>query len=270
MSTSLPGSGVPASEWLGCSLGERTVSWTDGDPILFALAVGARPEQLDLVFEERLRVLPTFALTLAQWAPDVLGAAGAFEVGNALHGSQILQAIAPLPPTGELTMAAHVSAVWDKGGAAVYDVTVESDHFLATWSLFAPGHGGFGGERGPGRPPAVEGRPAWIQDLPVAGNAAVLYRLLGDRHHIHVDPHSAARIGQPRPILHGLATLSAATLVLAQQAGAHPADLSRLEGRFAAPVFPGETLEVRGWEGGAFDVASSRGSVLTAGLADFT
>jgi acyl dehydratase len=264
-----PAPGAPAGEWLGCSLGERTVSWSDRDPILFALAVGARPDQLDLVFEERLRVLPSFALTLAQWAPDVLGGAGAFEVGNALHGSQSLQPLAPLPARGELTMSARVSGVWDKGSAAVYDVTVESDYFNATWSLFAPGRGGFGGERGEGRPPAPEGEPTWTAELPVAANSAVLYRLLGDRHHIHVDPDAAAGIGQPRPILHGLATLSAATLVLAERAGAHPAELSRLEGRFAAPVFPGEMLTVRGWEGGSFDVASSRGPVLAGGSALF-
>ena len=106
---------------VGLLAGERTVSWSDRDPILFALAVGARPDQLDLVFEERLRVLPSFALTLAQWAPDVLGGAGAFEVGNALHGSQSLQPLAPLPARGELTMSARVSGVWDKGSAAVYE-----------------------------------------------------------------------------------------------------------------------------------------------------
>lgn len=270
MSSTLPRPEAPAGDWLGCVLGERTVSWTDRDPILFALAVGARPDQLDLVFEERLRVLPSFALTLAQWAPDVLGGAGAFTVGNALHGYQRLVAHSPLPRSGEITMSAHVSAVWDKGSAAVYDVTVDGDHFTATWGLFAPGRGGYGGERGPGRPAAPEGDPDWTADLPVAANAAVLYRLLGDRHHIHVDPAAAVGIGQDRPILHGLATLSAATLEVAAQRGAHPADLTRLEGRFAAPVFPGETLQVRAWDGAGFDVVSARGAVLTGCDADFS
>lgn len=269
MTIRYPKQGAPAADWLGCSLGERVVSWTDRDPILFALAIGASPEQLDLVFEHGLRVLPSFALTLAQWAPDVLGGAGAFDVASTLHGSQSLQSLAHLPPRGELTMAARVSGVWDKGSAAVFDVTVESDYFVAVWSLFATGRGGFGGARGSGWPARPEAEPAWTDDLVIAENAAALYRLLGDRHHIHVDPEAAARIGQPRPVLHGLATLSAATLVLAEGAGAHPADLRRLEGRFVAPVFPGETLEVRGWDGGSFDVHSGRGQVLAAGLAEF-
>lgn len=264
-----PAPGAPADEWLGRFVGERTVAWSDRDPILFALAVGARPDQLDLVFEDRLRVLPAFALTLAQWAPDVLGSAGAWEVGNALHGAQSLTVLKPLPRSGELTMAARVTGVWDKGSAAVYDLAVESDHFIATWSLFAPGRGGFGGERGTGKPPAPAGDPAWSSELTLADNAALLYRLLGDRHHIHVDPQAAAAIGQPRPIMHGLATLSSATLAVAEHVGAHPADLTRLEGRFASPVLPGEALSVRGWEGDAFEVASDRGPAVTAGLATF-
>ncbi|TQK71993.1 MaoC/PaaZ C-terminal domain-containing protein [Nocardioides sp. SLBN-35] len=268
MST-LPADGAPAGDWLGLTVGERTVAWTDRDPILFALAVGARADDLDLVFEDRLRVLPGFALTLAQWAPDVLGAAGAWEVGTALHGAQSLTVLEPLPASGELTMAARVTGVWDKGAAAVYDLAVESDFFIATWSLFAPGRGGFGGERGAGRPAAPEGDPAWTAGTTTADNAALLYRLLGDRHHIHVDPVAAARIDQPRPILHGLATLAAATLVAARETGVHPADLTQLEGRFASPVFPGEPLVVRGWSDGALEVATERGPAITAGRAVF-
>jgi hypothetical protein len=138
MSAALPPPGASAGRWLGCSLGERTVSWTDRDPILFALAIGASPDQLDLVFEEQLRVIPTFAITLTQWAPDVLGTAGAFDVSTAVHGAQSLRVWKPLPREGELTMTARVTGVWDKGTAAVYDVAVESDCFVATWSLFAP------------------------------------------------------------------------------------------------------------------------------------
>jgi acyl dehydratase len=265
----LPSPGAPADAWLGLTVGERTVTWSDRDPILFALAVGARPHDLDLVFEDRLRVLPGFALTLAQWAPDVLGSAGAWDVGTALHGAQSLTVFKPLPARGELAMAARVTGVWDKGAAAVYDLAVESDFFVATWSLFAPGRGDFGGERGPGRPAAPEGDPAWTAEMATADNAALLYRLLGDRHRIHVDPAAAAAIDQPRPILHGLATLAAATLVAARETGGHPAELTQLEGRFASPVFPGERLVVSGWSDGALAVVTERGPAITAGRAVF-
>lgn len=255
--------------WIGRELGRRRVSWTERDAILYALSVGARPDQLDLVFEERLRVLPTFALTLAQWAPDALGESGAFEVGQALHGSQRLEVRAPMPTSGELEMTARVAAVWDKGSAAVFDVEVASDWFVATWSIFAPGSGGFGGERGPARPAEPGGASSWTREVLIADNAAVLYRLNGDRHHIHVDPEAAHAIGQPRPILHGLATLATASLAYAEQSSRHPADLVLLEGRFSSVVFPGETITVEGWQEGGFQVRTARGVAIAGGRCSF-
>jgi len=234
---------VNAGEWAGRALGERRVRYDERDAILYALAVGARADDLDLVFEERLRVLPTFALTLAQWAPDALGSLGAFDTSTAVHGAQRLDVLRALPPTGELHLQARVAAVWDKGSAAVFDVEVESDHFVATWSLFAPGCGGFGGERGPSAP---KDHLVGADEIPVQTYAtqAATYRMLGDRHHMHVDPDAARAAGQPRPFLHGLCTLAAITLELARHDDVHPADLSSLSGRFAAPVFPGERLAV--------------------------
>jgi acyl dehydratase len=260
-----------AHELAGADLGSRTVAYQEKDAILYALAVGAAATDLDLVFERRLRVLPTFALTLAQWAPDVLAGRDAWDVATALHGAQQLQVLAPLPPAGELTMTARVAAVWDKGSAAVFDVLVESDYFRATWSIFAPGRGGFDGERGPAAPPATDAPPEVETTLPTAENQAALYRLTGDRHLIHIDPTAAAAIGQPRPILHGLCTLAAATVRIAKVTGAHPADLLELSGRFAAPVLPGEPLQLQLWRGDAvsFRALHAGRPVLTAGSVRF-
>ncbi|MET7896538.1 MaoC/PaaZ C-terminal domain-containing protein [Streptomyces mirabilis] len=269
MSRTLPSAQAPAGEWRGVGLGERGVSWNERDAILYALAVGAGATDLDLVFEERLRVLPTFALTLAQWAPDLLGSAGAFEVGRALHGGQRLRSYGELPAAGELRMSARVGEVWDKGSAAVFDVVVESDLFEATWSLFAPGRGGFGGDRGPGRAPAPATDSAWRTRWPTAANQAALYRLLGDRHRIHIDPDAARAIGRPRPILHGLATLATATLAAADTIGAHPAGLTAVAGRFADVVLPGDELTVEGWDDGRFLVRTERGTVMDEGRFSF-
>ncbi|GAA4482188.1 MaoC/PaaZ C-terminal domain-containing protein [Rhodococcus olei] len=239
----------PAGAWRGVDLGTRTVSYDERDAILYALAVGAQATDLDLVMEDRLRVLPTFALTLAQWAPDELGSRGAFDTKTALHGSQELTVLAPLPPSGEVTLSARVGEVWDKGAAAVFEVVVESEYFVATWSLFAPGAGGFGGERGPAKPAGPVGDPDLSAELVTAANQTALYRLLGDMHHIHIDPAAAERIGQPRPIMHGLCTLAASSLPLARALGVHPANLTQLSGRFAAPAFPGDRLPISGWRG---------------------
>lgn len=263
----------PASAWIGHDLGERTVSWTERDAILYALAVGARADELDLVFEDRLRTLPTFGLTLAQWAPDALGGLGAFDAGRALHGAQRLEVLADLPPRGELTMSARVEAVWDKGSAAVFEVRVDSPCFVARWSIFAPGQGGFGGERGPGGRAAADGGPPGLT-APVATFAeqAALYRLCGDRHAIHIDPAASRAIGQERPILHGLCTMATSLVGLARALGEHPADLREAEVRFTSPVLPGDVLSLAAHVEGrsaAFEVGKDGRTVLGSGRAGF-
>jgi acyl dehydratase len=262
----------PASAWRSRDLGTRTVRYDDRDAILYALAVGAAPTDLDLVFEERLRVLPTFALTRAQWAPDVLGDAGAFDVTTAVHGAQRLRVRAPLPREGELELTARVAEVWDKGAAAIFEVVVECAYFEATWSLFAPGRGGFGGDRGPSARKRPEGAPDLELTVDTSPGQAALYRLLGDRHPLHIDPEAAKTAGMPRPILHGLCTLAAITLPLAGEIGAHPADLVALDGRFTAPVFPGDRLEVTGRreeEAVLFEAAVDGTTVVAGGRAQF-
>ncbi|MDX6742271.1 MaoC/PaaZ C-terminal domain-containing protein [Actinocorallia sp. A-T 12471] len=264
--SALPGPDAPAGEWAGRALGERTVSWTESQAILYALAVGARADELDLVYERRLRVLPTFGLTLAQWAPDVLGGHGAFDQSTALHGAQGLKVAAPLPTSGELTLAARVAAVWDKGAAAVFDVEVESRFFTATWSIFAPGRGGFGGERGPSaRRAEPDDAPALAFDIPTFAEQAALYRLCGDLHALHIDPEAAKTAGLDRPILHGLATMAASAVGLGRALGAHPADLAEAHVRFTAPVVPGDVLAVRARPTGRaadFDVTVDGRTVL--------
>ncbi len=263
-----------AAEALDLELGHRRVSYGTDDAILYALAVGARATDLDLVFERDLRVLPTFALPQCLWACDELGGRDFFSSTNALQAGQRLEARQPLPKAGSIELDARVSAVWDKGSAALYEIEVVSDYFRAVTSIFAPECGGWGGERGPSALPDPEGEPSLEGAAETSTEQAVLYRLTGDKHLIHVDPEAAAAIGQPRPILHGLCTLGFALRELAALLGRHPADVSFLDARFAAPVLPGDRLEVRAWEpledgSVPFTVATPRGLALRGGRVRF-
>ncbi|MEZ5077608.1 MAG: MaoC/PaaZ C-terminal domain-containing protein [Solirubrobacterales bacterium] len=259
-----PDSLKPAVEAIGLELGTRRLSYDEDDAILYALAVGAAAADLDLVFERDLRVLPTFGLTRALWALDELGGLGFFSSVNALHAGQRLEVLEPLPPAGELELSGRVSAVWDKGSAALFEVEVRCRQFRSVASVFAPGQGGWGGERGPSARRDPERPPSRRTSVRTAPDQAALYRLTGDKHLIHVDPAAAEAIGVPRPILHGLCTLGLSVRELAGLFGAHPADLTALECRFLAPVLPGERLEVSAWDpAGAGDPVSF--SVLSAG-----
>src|SRR4051812_11504169 len=201
----------------GTSLGTRFVHYDEKDVILYALAVGARAEDLDLVHERHLRVLPTFATTLGLWACDALAARGVFAPDAALHGAQVLEVRSPLPTRARLEVGARVAGVWDKGRSTVIDVEAQAEHFRATYSIFLPGHGGWGGPRGATRSQAddPEATPTWRKTFDTSPEQAALYRLTGDRHQIHIDPEAARAAGLPGVILHGLCTLGIAARELA-------------------------------------------------------
>jgi acyl dehydratase len=261
------------SEFVDLDLGARTVSYSDRDVMLYALAVGAQADDLDLVFERRLKTLPTFALPLGLWVADAASAAGVFAPEGSLHGSQQLTVHRPLPPAGSVEVRGRVAAVWDKGRSAVVDVVAESEYFTATYAIFLPGQGGFGGDPGP-RTAAGPADPAyaWTADIPTRPDQAALYRLTGDRHLIHIDPEAARQAGLARPILHGLCTLGMAALQVAQAGGAEPWEMTSITTRFSAPVFPGAILTVRASasdDAVDFIAEADGATVLTAGRATF-
>src|SRR5690606_11448901 len=110
-------------------------------------------DRLDLVYEQRLRVLPTFALTLGVWAVEAAGDLGAYDRMRSLHAAQRMTLHEPLPASGAVETSARVENVWDKGKAALVDIRVESTWFDSVYSIFLPGLGGWGGERGTSTPP---------------------------------------------------------------------------------------------------------------------
>ena len=51
---------------VGKELTPGTFEYTQQDVILYALGVGATPDELDFVYEKNLKVLPTFAVIPAE------------------------------------------------------------------------------------------------------------------------------------------------------------------------------------------------------------
>jgi acyl dehydratase len=104
----------------------------------------------------------------------------------------------------------------------------------------------------------------------------LIYRLSGDYNPLHIDPQVAASAGFARPILHGLCTYGiAGYAVLKSLCANEPNRLRRLDVRFSAPVYPGETIRTEIWdEGGGRASFRSRAIerdviVLNNGLAEY-
>ncbi|MBS1881449.1 MAG: MaoC family dehydratase N-terminal domain-containing protein [Actinobacteria bacterium] len=259
------------AELAGLPLGSATAAYEERDAILYALAVGAGAEDLALVYERNLRVLPTYGLTLGLWAVEAVGRSGAYDPVKTLHVSQRLTVHRPLPAAGSFEMTASVASVWDKKVAALVEVAVASEYFEAVYGIWVPGAGEFGGERGPSAKGQEETRAADLHThVPTGADQAVLYRLTGDLHPLHVDHQVAVAAGFDRPILHGLCVLGASVLGLARADGSDPAEVSELSARFAAPTYPGDKLEISGWRDGAgssvrFTASRDGEAVLTGG-----
>ena len=249
---------------VGAPLPVADFSWTSSDVLLYHLALGAGldpvdPRELRYTVEDRLHVLPTFAVvaqTVHRFEPPTVEYPGiSIDLAKVLHGTQRIDVHRPLPANGKARATARVKGVYDKGSAAVVETeTLVTDLegrplWTNTSSIFARGEGGFGGDRGPaGPPPPPEREPDAVVVTPTAPQQALWYRLLGDRNPLHSDPAFAATAGFPRPILHGLCTygMVGKAVVDAELDG----DVTRVAGygaRFAGVVFPGETLRTSIW-----------------------
>ncbi len=268
---------------------EQTLTWRDC--ALYALGLGVGLDPLDdgdlrYLDETRLLVQPTMA--------NVMGYPGfwmreprfGIDAGRTVHGEHALRLHAPLPASGTVRGTSRITGLVDKGagkGALVYVereiVDVASGTLLATvqQTVFCRADGGFGGTA-VARPAHVapDGPPDDAITLPTSPQAALVYRLSGDLNPLHSDPATARAAGFERPILHGLATFGVVGHGLVKRlCGGDPAALRAMGGRFSAPVFPGEALQIDLWRTGpgraAFRASvPARGAVVMShGFAEF-
>lgn len=269
----------------------KTANMADRDVMLYALALGACKNSIDLcelpyVYEEQLRVLPSMSAVLLQPSPWLSSSELGFNYPKILHGEQRARFNLPLAVSDELRGEYTVTGVADKGegkGALVhfekklFDNATDSLLSTVTQVLFMRGDGGCG-SYGATLEPLVavpDTRPDCIDEVPIDPRAALYYRLNGDRNPIHADPESAKRAGFERPILHGLCTYGICGLSLLRTAFDYREDtMGSLNVRFSAPVFPGETLVVESWNtasGVAFQARAKERDVLVLshGLAEY-
>jgi acyl dehydratase len=249
---------------LALDIPEVVHRYTRRDTILYALGVGMgseplSPRHLRYVYEADLAALPTMAVTLAYpgfWYRDL---DTGLDFAQTVHGSERIVLHAKLPVEGTVVAKTQVVDLVDKGagrGALVICERTICDHAdgrpLATvrQTAFCRADGGFGGPaRNDSRPAGPPDRPAdHAVAFATSPRAALIYRLSGDPNPLHVDPAAARAAGFERPILHGLCAMG----VVCHSAvgvlfGDEPDALTRMECRFTAPVFPGDSIRSEFW-----------------------
>jgi acyl dehydratase len=245
--------------------GEVEQTYDEKATILYALGLGVgvnpcAPDELRLVYEQKLQALPTMAVVLGRpglWFNDPALNANWRHV---LHGGQELLLHRPVPVSGTIVGKTVVDDVVDKGpekGAFVYTNRQISDKTsgqliaeVRTCSVFRK-DGGFGGPSEPRKKTPLFTSFNQAPDRSVVVNilpqAALIYRLSGDLNPLHVDPEVASQAGFERPILHGLCTYGIAALEVQRINQWEPDSIRQLNVRFSSPVYPGERLRIESW-----------------------
>jgi acyl dehydratase len=240
-------------------------SYTVRDTMLYALGLGygADPmdeEQLRFVYEARLKALPSMAVVLGYpgfWIGDPGTGADWKKV---LHGEQAIEIFKPLPTAATVIGRSRVTGLFDKGkdkGAVLVserDVIDKSSGDLLcrlTSTTMMRGDGGFGGPSGPlpAPHPLPDRAPDQTVSIATLPQAALIYRLSGDYNPLHADPVVARGGGFEMPILHGLCTFGVVGRALLDAVcGNDPSKFRKMQVRFSAPVFPGETIVTEFWK----------------------
>lgn len=244
---------------VGKSLGPETFEYTADDAILYAIAVGVPHDELQFVYENGLKVLPTFAVIPVRGGKLNIHGLLNLDFTKLLHGENRVELYKPLPPKAKIAATATVKAIYDKGkGATVVTETAANDEkgellFKNISTIFVRGAGGFGGERGPSGPKnePPDRKPDAVISMETQKNQAQLYRLCGDKNPLHVDPNFAKLAGFDIPILHGLCTYGhCGRAVLKAFCDNDPARMKSFEVRFSGVVYPGETITTEMWREG--------------------
>jgi acyl dehydratase len=237
-------------------------TWTSKDALLYAVGVGAGTSELAFTTENtkdvRQRVLPTFAVIIGGGGIP-MDRIGSFNPMLMVHGEQGIELFDEIPPEGEIESVGEVTAIWDKGSAAVLEFESTSTN-VATGTpllktrtmLFCRGEGGWGGDRGPSATITFPDRaPDHEVTYQTREDQALTYRLSGDRNPLHSDPSFAAMGGFPKPILHGLCTWGfTGRALLHTLCGGDPGRFKAMNSRFSKPVYPGDALTVAMWVDG--------------------
>jgi acyl dehydratase len=267
---------------VGRTYGPWDKSWTADDVMLYALAVGCGWDELEYVTENSegvaLRVLPTFAVTRGIAGPGFSFADfGDVPLESIVHGEQRIELSGPIPVEGAVRVSGRIADVYDKGTGALVvtewdsvDASSGEPRFRTRTSFFLRGLGGFGGSRGPATSGAdvPQRAPDHTVELLTAPTQTLVYRVAsGDHNRIHSDPEFARVAGFERPILMGLGTMGfAGRALLRALCGNDPARFRAIEGRFASPGYPGDTLTTDVWcidDGvAAYRTCTQRGDVV--------
>lgn len=265
---------------LGYKKENQPVSWNKKDLITYAVGVGAKADQLSLVYEldKAWGPVPTFpvVLPLKGTDSDVTDFSAKVDTpppalpklrsDRIVHGTQSIEILRDLPAAsgpGWKFQRRCVGVHENKSGIIVDNEGILVDPqgtpyaklYSSTFYLGAKANGTKYDKvvAGPpqGKAPPKGKAPDYTVRDKTTPEQALIYRLSGDYNPLHIDPAFGSKLGFGGVILHGLASFGfAARGLIGAVAGGDPRSLKLFGVRFTSPVKPGDELETQAWEVG--------------------
>ncbi len=255
----------------GLATGWRTMTYNWRDCALYALAVGAGPDEPEYTYENGMKVLPTFGVT-PYWGtvnvtpklprptsvPVLVEEALKPEASYVNLDFEFLYH-RPIPASkGSFVYRDVLTSLFDRGegrGMAVrsqQEVFDEAGVLLCTnrcTTLF-PTLGGYGGTA------FVKGRSSIPDRLPdrtvtdrVGPAQHLLYRLTGDTNLVHADREVAVSRGLKGPFVHDLCAFGyVCRLAVRTLFPGRPEALTRMYAAMKTVLYPDTPLELELWE----------------------
>lgn len=242
-----------------------SIRYDQRDVLLYAVGIGI--DDLRYVYEghPNFAVFPTFSI---RWG----GAGAPVNPDHIPHSpgplnidaERYLEVLAPLPTQGEVSVKSRLVGAHPRGkGAAFCEYeSIVSDSSGTECVRLVNGSFRRGvSELGDIEPFEGAGltysqkiqipdrEPDVVATTTVPMGQAHVYRLSGDYNPLHIDPDSAKFGGFDSPIMHGLCTLGyCSQMLLSSLCDGENHSFKRIKLRFSAPVFPGDSLNVRAWK----------------------
>jgi NAD(P)-dependent dehydrogenase (short-subunit alcohol dehydrogenase family)/acyl dehydratase/putative sterol carrier protein len=244
---------------IGKKIGPVTSEYAWKNIVLYALGVGAGFDELDYTYENRLKVIPTFAVIPVRDLFAQVIVQSDINLAGLLHGEHDLIIHNPIPPEGgTLTTEGKITHMYDKGAGRGALVIAQADTYHSNGqklftniiTLFGRLDGGFGGEDAPKETVEFPDRAPDFEELArPSPDQPLLYRLSGDTFALHVDPDFAHASGFEKPIMHGLCTYGyACRAAIKHLCPGEPERLKRFRGRFSRPLYPGMPIKTQIWK----------------------
>ena len=263
---------------IGASTGWRKIEYNWRDVALYALAVGAEPEESDYYYERNLKTLPSFG-SLPYWnavnnypqqplpfpAANLARELMMKELGQTfhqgMHMSHELILHRPIDAIkGSLVFKDTVSNIYDRGEGKGVIVETKVPVYDEAGRLICENisrthmqtSGGFGG------PPAPRARleypdrtPDAVVDSAVSPVQNALYRLTGDTNYEHIDMEilSAGGIKDDRFFMQGLASFGfACRMLIGAFIPSQPERVKRLSVQMRSVCYLGIPIQLRAWK----------------------